>query len=95
MDEVFRVESPPDRFLDDVRRVLGEQWPLDESMTQPHVVLDRSSRAYGVELDRTEIEEAPLYFEDAEEPHRRRRGHVHMRPAPGTAPPGHRHSITR
>jgi hypothetical protein len=24
MDEVFRVENPPDRFLDDVRRVLGD-----------------------------------------------------------------------
>jgi hypothetical protein len=63
VEEVF-IAVPRSVTLDAIGDVLRQRWTLDESMSQPQVVLDDSSRAYVAELDHAEVEDDPLFFED-------------------------------
>jgi hypothetical protein len=47
--------------LADLARVVRQKWSLDESRSQPHVFLDKFSRAYVAELDPAETANDPLF----------------------------------
>jgi hypothetical protein len=67
MEEVF-IGVPTAVTLGDVANVLRRSWTLDDTMSEPHVVLALGSRAYVTELDRTDVESDPLHFEDPSKP---------------------------
>jgi hypothetical protein len=72
MEEVF-IAVPSTVTLDDISAVLRKSWTLDESLSQPHVVLDPWSRAYVAELDRQQVEGDALFFQDPVQPEMLRR----------------------